>query len=83
MLSCGMKEHTHEPYVDWWNTGCYDWQGNKLTCGETEHTHANGCYTSTSTYDPLPTKPGYTFEGWFADEACKTPAEKSVTLEKM
>ena len=73
VLSCGVEEHTH-------SNQCYF--GSWLICGKTEHTHSDTCYTSTSTYDPLPTKPGYTFEGWFADEACTTPADKSVTLEK-
>ena len=73
VLSCGVEEHTH-------SNQCYF--GSWLICGKTEHTHSDTCYTSTSTYDPLPTKPGYTFEGWFADEACMTPADKSVTLEK-
>ena len=94
VLSCGVEEHTHtaqpsrDGYYNGQISGCWTWRSSlfggswRLSCGKTEHTHSDTCYTSTSTYDPLPTKPGYTFEGWFADEACTTPADKSVTLEK-
>lgn len=69
VLSCGMEEHTHtaqpsrDGYYNGQTSGCWTWRSSwfggswQLSCGKTEHTHSSDCYTSTSTYNPLPTKP--------------------------
>lgn len=60
-----------------------------LTCGQEAHTHTDQCYEITqvgtpeipatpATYDPMPTKQGYIFTGWYADEACTIPASKKI-----
>ena len=94
VLTCGIEEHTHteKPSRDGsWNenVGCWTWYGGNnwgrwnQTCGKTEHTHSDACYTSSgATYNPLPTKQGYTFGGWYADEACTISAPSTASSQK-
>ncbi len=94
-LNCSWTEHEHTPRPKQDGnrgdkSGCWTWkkpsQGQSrtwvLTCGKEEHQHSmeNGCYTSTTTTDPAPVRQGYTFEGWYTDPECTTPAEKKVQL---
>lgn len=69
--NCGKTEHTHSS----WN-GCYGY-----TCGLNEHQHDDGCYKVTlESWTPTPQKQGYTFEGWYEDEALTIPAQSSYVL---
>ena len=71
--------------------GCYpeggsdwtNWGGStRPTCGKTEHAaHTDSCYSKApDSYDPAPTRQGYTFTGWYADEECTVKADPSITL---
>ena len=52
------------------------------TCGGT-HRHINSCYgtVTNTTYTPQPTKPGYTFTGWYTDANCTTGVGATVTFD--
>lgn len=66
-------------YSDRWG----NWGGSTTpTCGKTEHVaHTDACYSKTpDSYSPAPTRQGYTFAGWYADEECATPAETTAVL---
>ena len=65
--SCGKTAHTH-------GDSCYGY-----TCGLEAHQHTDGeCYEVTlESWTPTPQKQGYTFEGWYEDEALTTPAQNT------
>ena len=94
-VTCPLEEHTHttKPSTPnnnqanngtvngcWkagWSWGSRVWN---LNCGKEEHTHSSKCqYTNVTN---APTKNGYTFDGWYADEACTVKADEKVTLDK-
>ena len=58
--TCTMEEHTH-------SYSCYKRINGRWTtiCGHEPHTHSNSCYSMVTSYDPAPTKQGYTFAGWY------------------
>ena len=68
--SCGKTAHTH-------GDSCYGY-----TCGLEAHQHTDGeCYEVTlESWTPTPQKQGYTFEGWYEDEALTTPAQNTYVL---
>ena len=72
-LSCGMEEHTHSWECNLWWSDCPGYV----------HTHSDSCYTTdyTTTFEPTPTKKGYTFDGWYMDEDCTQKANPEVTLD--
>ena len=88
-LNCELEVHTHtsEPTYTPWNSstevGCWKWSWRnwswQVNCGQDAHTHTDKCYVNS--YDPAPTKQGYTFAGWYKDEACTQPADTSLKLE--
>ena len=61
-------------------TYTYSWQ---LVCTKNEHTHSSSCYTTTGggeVFDAAPTRLGYTFGGWYLDEACTQKAPKTIVM---
>ena len=58
--------------------GYYRWVN---TCQE-QHPHNDSCYTTQDNreFDPAPTREGYEFGGWYADEACTQEAPQQVTF---
>ncbi len=90
-LTCGRDEHIHSEKPSGngdYNgqvSGCYTWNGNwlwgswNLTCGKSKHTHDASCYTEDA-YDPMPTRTGYTFAGWYTDPQCTTRADEQTVL---
>ena len=79
-LTCTKTEHTHSDacYTENW------WGQSSLNCGYDAHTHGNSCYTTSNVnvtvYDPAPTRTGYTFAGWYLDEACTQAAPQNMTI---
>ncbi|MCQ2567586.1 MAG: InlB B-repeat-containing protein, partial [Mogibacterium sp.] len=93
-LICSKEEHRHTamPTSDAKNNkdktiGCYTSRKHgliftyyswDLSCGKDEHSHTAACYTAAKT-NPMPTKLGYVFEGWYSDKACTTPISAIVS----
>ena len=73
--TCTMEEHTH-------SYSCYKRINGRWTtiCGHEPHTHSNSCYSMVTSYDPAPTKQGYTFAGWYTDEEFTQRAAEKLTL---
>lgn len=95
ILSCGLVEHTHEGPVGEpgknKTSGCYksqkqqSWLGGQyvwvLNCSKKEHTHDDSCYfAGPVSWDPAPTRTGYTFAGWYLDADCTQPAAPTIQL---
>lgn len=90
-LTCTKEEHTHTavPSQSASNNkrqtiGCYTSTRNGswsyewvLSCNKNEHTHDSSCYGSAIS-DPVPTRQGYTFEGWYSDPECKIEAPQTI-----
>ena len=53
-----------------------------LSCGLENHTHSSSCYTTSSTTitNPMPTRTGYTFGGWYLDADCTQKADTTIVL---
>ena len=84
---CGYTyEHTHsDACCEYGGTGMFHWRHNDSCCklGLKEHTHTSACYKQnpdTTTGGPLPTRQGYTFDGWYLDAECTQPAETTVVM---
>ena len=60
-----------------WIFTYYSWD---RSCGKTEHIHTDSCYESSGEITPAPTRQGYTFGGWYLDEACTQPASTTMEL---
>ncbi len=80
-LTCGKEPHTHN-----WNE-CGGLWFIRPNCRKEEHTHSNGCYTTTpgtpavpDSYNVTPVKDGFVFTGWYLDEACTQPADQDIVL---
>lgn len=82
--SCYELTCTNYNYLHWHNNSCYS-----LVCKKEEHRHsdANGCYKITpavpatpATFNPAPTRQGYTFTGWYTDAACTQKADEKVVM---
>lgn len=88
-LTCGKLEHSHNNDCyglvltcnrnHWHGLGCYDYE---LTCKIEEHDHNESCYSQAipATWNPAPTRQGYTFTGWYTDKECTVKADPSITL---
>ncbi len=51
------------------------------TCGKEEHQHSPSCHRVVAeSWNPSPTKQGYTFTGWFTDPECTQLASETVIL---
>ena len=92
--TCGMEEHAHTAKPDPKaknhkneTIGCYTSikQGDSwkwvLTCGKEAHVHNSDCHSAEvpASYDPAPTKQGYTFAGWYSDPECTIPADTTIS----
>ena len=93
---CGMGEHQHTDEPESWELAFYDvgdengcWKvakqgglfGQKYwvwNCELAAHTHSSDCYVDS--YNPAPTKQGYTFAGWYTDEKCTQLATPTLEL---
>ena len=69
----GCYTSTKHSFIVTW----YTWE---LSCGKTEHIHTDSCYESSGEITPAPTRQGYTFGGWYLDEACTQPASTTMEL---
>ena len=94
ILSCGLEEHMHTEvpsrngFYDGEESECWTWKksGRRgqwvLSCGKVEHTHSNSCYSAGPvSWDPAPTRTGYTFVGWYLDADCTQPADETIQLK--
>ena len=84
---CGYTyEHTHsDACCEYGGTSLRHWWHDDSCCklGLKEHTHTSACYKQnpdTTTGGPLPTRQGYTFDGWYLDAECTQPAETTVVM---
>ena len=72
---CTLEEHTHN------RSECGNNYRNNPTCGKTAHTHSSSCNNFVEgTISPKPTRTGYTFAGWYLDEACTEAAPQNMTI---
>ena len=91
-LTCTKEEHTHSAvptasannnqgntigcYTStWsWSSWHYEWV---LSCNTEEHSHDSSCYGSAIS-SPIPSRQGYTFEGWYSDAECTEEAPQTI-----